>query len=63
MKIGGRGQWRVDRSRLELWLADCHDDTARWIDEHAFTQHAEGVDDADPPGHQPAIAGTSAMAL
>lgn len=41
MKIGGRGQWRVERRRLEAWIEQAHDDTARFVQEHPFTESQE----------------------
>ena len=49
MKIGGRGQWRVDRDRFEQWIQATHDDTARFIREHPFN----GQPDDDPPEDAP----------
>jgi excisionase family DNA binding protein len=37
MKVGGRGQWRVERSRLEQWIDQAHADTERFVNEHPFT--------------------------
>lgn len=37
MKVGGRGQWRVERSRLEQWIEQAHADTARFVTEHPFS--------------------------
>jgi excisionase family DNA binding protein len=37
MKVGGRGQWRVERSRLEQWIDQAHADTQRFVTEHPFT--------------------------
>ncbi len=37
MKVGGRGQWRVERTRLEQWIEQAHTDTRRFIAEHPFT--------------------------
>jgi excisionase family DNA binding protein len=37
MKVGGRGQWRVERSRLEQWIDQAHADTQRFVTEHRFT--------------------------
>ena len=34
IKIGGRGVWRVDRERLEAFVEQLHDETARWVAEH-----------------------------
>jgi excisionase family DNA binding protein len=36
IKIGGRGQWRIERTKLEEFIARAYDDTSRWIDEHPF---------------------------
>ena len=36
IKIGGRGLWRVERSKLEEFIARAYDDTSRWIDENPF---------------------------
>ena len=41
VKIGGRGQWRVERVRLEQWIEAAYDATARFIREHPFTGQAE----------------------
>lgn len=42
VKIGGRGQWRVERSELERYISRLYDDTKRFIAEHPFV-------DADRP--------------
>lgn len=44
MKVGGRGQWRVERSRLEQWIDQAHEDTQRFVTEHRFT----GQPDEEP---------------
>ena len=41
VKIGGLGQWRVERVRLEQWIEAAYDDTVRFIQEHPFTGHGE----------------------
>lgn len=33
MKVGGRGQWRVERSRLAQWIDQAHADTKRFVTE------------------------------
>lgn len=45
MKIGGRGQWRVERTRLEQWIEATHEDTARFVRDHPYT----GQTDDDAP--------------
>lgn len=34
IKIGGRGQWRVEDSALENYIADLYRDTERFIKQH-----------------------------
>jgi excisionase family DNA binding protein len=41
MKIGGRGQWRVEREQLEAFIQQAHDDTSAFVASHPF-----GRDDA-----------------
>ncbi len=41
MKVGGRGQWRVERSRLEQWIEQAHADTARFIEQHPASEDPE----------------------
>ncbi|WP_436698725.1 helix-turn-helix domain-containing protein [Nocardioides sp. BYT-33-1] len=36
IKIGGRGQWRVERSRLEEYIAQQYRQTERYVAEHPF---------------------------
>ena len=31
IKVGGRGQWRVERARLEEYLERKHAETAEWV--------------------------------
>ena len=37
-KLGGRGQWRVDRADLEKFIEEQYAETSRWIDEHPFVE-------------------------
>ena len=37
LKIGSRGQWRVERFDLERYIETTKADTAVWVDEHPFT--------------------------
>lgn len=30
IKVGGRGQWRIERSRLEEYIAQKYEETAAW---------------------------------
>ena len=34
IKIGGRGQWRVERTKLEEYIAQAYADTERWVREN-----------------------------
>lgn len=57
IKIGGRGQWRVERTRLEEWLARKYADTEQFILEHPFGDEPET--DAVEQKPQPARGGYS----
>jgi excisionase family DNA binding protein len=34
IKIGGRGQWRVERSKLEEYIQAKYTETAAWVQEN-----------------------------
>ena len=34
VKIGGRGQWRVDRQKLDAYLEKLEEETAKWTKAH-----------------------------
>lgn len=36
IKIGGRGQWRVEEAELESYIQRCYDQTRDFISEHPF---------------------------
>ena len=36
IKIGGRGQWRVERSKLEEYISRMYDETRRFVEAHPF---------------------------
>jgi excisionase family DNA binding protein len=40
IKIGGRGQWRIERSELEAYISRMYDESARFIAEHPFVEEA-----------------------
>jgi excisionase family DNA binding protein len=42
IKIGGRGQWRVEREKLEGYIARMYDQTKEFVAAHPFS-------DADEP--------------
>jgi excisionase family DNA binding protein len=37
IKIGGRGQWRVERAKLESYIARMYDQTKQFVSEHPYT--------------------------
>ena len=36
IKIGGRGQWRVEASKLEAYIQHLYDETKTFVDTHPF---------------------------
>ena len=38
IKIGGRGQWRVEASKLEDYIAQAYRTTKEFVDEHPFSE-------------------------
>jgi excisionase family DNA binding protein len=38
IKIGGRGQWRVESSQLEAYIQRMYDEAATFIDQHPFSE-------------------------
>ena len=47
LKMGGRGQWRVEASELEEFIARMYDETDAYIDEHPFTETDENAPTAN----------------
>lgn len=41
IKVGGRGVIRVERSELEAYIQRAYEETARWIQQHPFTEGEE----------------------
>ncbi|AGZ39450.1 helix-turn-helix domain-containing protein [Actinoplanes friuliensis] len=37
IKIGGRGQWRVERAKLEEYIQQKYDETAVWVENNPLT--------------------------
>ena len=51
IRIGGRGQWRVETSQLEAYIQRMYDEAATYVDEHPFSgADAEPAEGADAPG-------------
>ncbi|MFI6073723.1 helix-turn-helix transcriptional regulator [Actinoplanes sp. NPDC051343] len=38
IKIGGRGQWRVERSRLEEYIQQKYAETAQWVADNPLAE-------------------------
>ena len=43
IKIGGRGQWRVEGSRLEEYIANQYEATREYVAEHPFVESDSDV--------------------
>ena len=41
VKIGGRGQWRVEVDKLEDYIARLYKDTGEFVDTHPLTREDE----------------------
>ncbi len=37
IKIGGRGQWRVEHTELENYIANAYESTKQYIQEHPYS--------------------------
>ena len=37
IKIGGRGQWRIERAKLEEYIERKYGETARWVEDNPLT--------------------------
>ncbi|MFI5695924.1 helix-turn-helix domain-containing protein [Kribbella sp. NPDC051586] len=46
VKIGGRGQWRVESTELEKYIERLYTETKDFIDAHPFGEEAETTEDA-----------------
>lgn len=59
IKIGGRGQWRVEATALEDYIAGAYEQTRQFIADHPFVGD-ESVDDADAsPGTSAGVTPTT----
>jgi excisionase family DNA binding protein len=58
VKIGGRGQWRVERDKLEKYIQRLYDETRAFIRDNPYDQTTEQDNQAQPadsgvePGHE-----------
>jgi len=46
IKIGGRGQWRVELSQLEVFIERMYDDTRAFVQTHPFGPSDDWSEDA-----------------
>jgi len=44
VKIGGRGQWRVEAAELEAYIQRLYTESERFVAEHPFTETAPADD-------------------
>jgi excisionase family DNA binding protein len=47
MKVGGRGQWRVERTELEAFIKRAHAQTREFVEQHPFGRDDEPSEAAD----------------
>ncbi|MFL6139067.1 MAG: helix-turn-helix domain-containing protein [Frankiaceae bacterium] len=47
IKVGGRGQWRVEASELEAYIQRCYEQTKAFVDAHPLAREQL---DQPPPG-------------
>ena len=47
IKIGGRGQWRVESSQLEEFIQRMYDETRTFVSEHPMDAAAEAESGSD----------------
>jgi excisionase family DNA binding protein len=45
IKIGGRGQWRVESSELEAYIERAYADADRFVDDHPFVEGGSAAKD------------------
>jgi excisionase family DNA binding protein len=43
IKVGGRGQWRVERDKLESYIARMYDQTRQFVAEHPFIETEDSI--------------------
>ena len=49
IKIGGRGQWRVERSQLEEYIQKAYAETRAFVSAHPVGRDGEPGDDGERP--------------
>ena len=51
IKVGGRGQWRVETPVLERYIQDAYTRTREFVDTHPFGAEQAGVEAAEGAAH------------
>ncbi|HEX6517374.1 MAG TPA: helix-turn-helix domain-containing protein [Nocardioidaceae bacterium] len=46
IKIGGRGQWRVEATELEAYIQRLYEETRAFVDRHPYVEAGRPDDDA-----------------
>jgi excisionase family DNA binding protein len=46
IKVGGRGQWRVEREKLESYIARMYDQTRQFVADHPYVDAEESPPDS-----------------
>jgi excisionase family DNA binding protein len=49
IKIGGRGQWRVEREKLESYIARMYDQTKTFVAAHPYSEGEPSTADSAVP--------------
>ena len=44
IKVGGRGQWRVEATQLEAYIQRAYDDTKKFVAEHPLGRADEDIE-------------------
>ncbi len=44
IKVGGRGQWRVERDRLEAYIQHKYAETAEWVSQNPLIAREEDIE-------------------
>ena len=47
IKVGGRGQWRIERVRLEQYIEHKYAETAEWVKQNPLAGKDEELDGPD----------------
>jgi excisionase family DNA binding protein len=47
IKVGGRGQWRIERDRLEQYIERKYAETADWVRQNPLTGRDDELDAPD----------------